>query len=198
MQPRQYWYEVALYAKDTGMKFIKRLPFFTLTLFTLTCGLLLQACDQTVDNTNEKLTTAKPIPSAKLDKSPANNIKTDSDNSKYLFDVTDHSLEELQELLQRAEEITKSQPDGFKDLEIVLILHGPDINMFTLQNYEKNRPLVDLAAKLDAFDIIDLRICETAMSIMGISRNDVPPFIESVPYAPAEINRLTDEGYINL
>ena len=189
---------MTLYAKDNVMKFIKRLPCFTLTLFTLICGLLLQACDQPVDNTKGTLITAEPVASEKLVKSPADNIKIDSDYSRYLFDVTEHSLEELQALLQRADEINDNRPDGFEDLEIVLILHGPDINMFTLQNYQKNKPLVDLAAKLDAFDIIDLKICETTMSSMGISRNDVPAFIESVPYAPAEINRLTDEGYINL
>ena len=88
-------------------------------------------------------------------------------------------------------------PD-FEDIEIVLVLHGPDINLFTHNNYKDNKTLVDLAAKLDAFNIIDMKICETSMSSMGVSRSEVPVFIESVPYAPTEIRNLTDDGYINL
>ncbi len=72
------------------------------------------------------------------------------------------------------------------------------INLFINKNYEKNKYIVDLAARLDAFDVIDMKICDTAMLELGVSRADVPAFIESVPYAPKEIERLTDEGYISL
>ena len=104
----------------------------------------------------------------------------------------------MQALLSRAEEIRETHADGYEDLEIVLVLHGPDIDIFRQQNYDKHKPLVDLAARLDAFDIIDMRICEATMSSMGVERSEVPAFIESVPYAPREISRLLDEGYINL
>ena len=109
-----------------------------------------------------------------------------------------HSPEELAELLQRAELIRETNAEGYEDLEIVLVLHGPDINFFREENYEKHKPIVDLAAKLDAFDIIDMKICETSMSSMGVERSEVPAFIESVPFAPAEIRRLQEDGYINL
>ena len=66
------------------------------------------------------------------------------------------------------------------------------------KNYEKNKELVDLAAKLDAFNVIDLKICEKSLSSRGVSQDEIPSFIEPVPYAPDEIKRLTEEGYINL
>ncbi len=119
-------------------------------------------------------------------------------NNSYLFDVSDHSLEELEALLGRADEITQMSSDDYDKLDIVMILHGPDIDWFTQQNYEQNKQLVDLAEKLDAYDIIDMKVCETAMSSLGVEREEIPPFIESVPYSPDEMKRLLKEGYINL
>ena len=122
-------------------------------------------------------------------------------NKSYLFDVSDHTYEELEALLQRAAEISQLQPenyDQYDQLDIVMILHGPDIDWFTLRNYEQNRRLVDLAARLDAFEIIDMKVCETVMDMRGVRREEIPSFIEPVPYAPDEIKRLLNEGYINL
>ena len=119
-------------------------------------------------------------------------------NKSYLFDITNHSFEELESLLQRAQEISQFDKENYKNLEIVMILHGPDIDWFTQKNYEKNKRLIDLAAKLDAFDIIDMKVCETSMNNRGVNRDDIPAFIESVPYAPDEMKKLTEEGYISL
>jgi len=57
---------------------------------------------------------------------------------------------------------------------------------------------VDLAKKLDTFDIIDLKVCETTMESLEIDRNQIPTFIEPVPFAPNEIKRLSDDGYTHL
>lgn len=126
------------------------------------------------------------------------NLDLNMDNSRYLFDVTKHGKKELQTLLNRVEEIHLTEREKYEGLDLVLILHGPDILLFTNDNYKENKPLVDLAARLDAFGMIDLKICETYMSMADIQRSEVPPFIESVPFAPREIERLTDIGYINL
>ena len=79
-----------------------------------------------------------------------------------------------------------------------MILHGPDIGWFTIDYYNDNRELVDLAKRLDTFDIIDLKVCETTMENMEIDRKQIPAFIASVPYAPGELIRLSNEGYIHL
>ena len=120
------------------------------------------------------------------------------ENKSYLFDVSMHSIAELEALLARAEEVSQTHPKDFEDLEIVMIIHGPDIDWFTHQNYEYNRKLVDLAARLDAYDVIDMKVCEKTMQKRGVSANDLPEFIESVPYAPVEIDKLLNEGYISL
>jgi intracellular sulfur oxidation DsrE/DsrF family protein len=120
------------------------------------------------------------------------------DNKRYLFDVTDHSIEELQALLQRTEEISQLISDEFDNLEIVMILHGPDLDWFTQEHYDKNKDLVDLAARLDTLGIIDLKACATAMESRGIDSTGLPAFIEPVPYAPDEIARLQKQDYTSL
>lgn len=172
--------------------------------FLIVIGLmLLGACEQ--NESNKVSTSATPqlqealqVKTVAIAESTEENSQFNIGNTKYLFDVSDHSPTELESLLQRAEEIRETHADGYDDLDIVLILHGPDINIFRQENYNKHKPLVDLAAKLDAFDIIDMKICEKSMSVMGVERSEVPAFIESVPYAPDEIRRLGEEGYINL
>ncbi len=120
------------------------------------------------------------------------------DNTRYLFVVAEHPVGELQALLQRADDIARTSRDQFDQLDIVLVIHGPNIDLFTQRNYEKNKQLIDLAARLDAARVLDLKMCETSMRHYGISREQVPSFIEAVPYAPDEIKRLDEAGYINL
>jgi len=201
------------------MKSHKQIQSFIVLLFGI---LLLSACDQgeqtsavTVDPVTSKTETVLELTGP----APTLHVQSDSQitigNKRYLYDISEHSIEELQSLLQRAEEITQTGAENLEDLEIaeeitqtgaenledleiVMILHGPDIGWFTLDSYDDNKELVDLAKRLDAFDIIDLKVCETTMEYMEIDRNQLPPFIESVPYAPDEFNRLSDEGYTHL
>ena len=119
-------------------------------------------------------------------------------NKQYIFDINGHTLEELKSLLNRADEINVSQREDFAGLDIVLILHGPDIKLFTYTNYERYKDLIDLAARLDAFGVIDMKICEKSMSELGITINDFPPFIEPVPYARQTMTELTNSGYLKL
>lgn len=119
------------------------------------------------------------------------------DNKQYLFDVSSHSLEDLENLLARAEKISTSQDEQYDELEIVIILHGPDINWFN-QNLPENERLIDLAKELDDKNIIDLRVCDRSIEHHGYSRSNIPEFIESVPFGPTEIQTRLDEGYINL
>jgi uncharacterized protein len=139
--------------------------------------------DNTVDPINKTEDTSKQI---------------DIGNTRYLFVVADHTTEELKSLLLRADELARSGTADPDELDIALVIHGPTVGMFTEDNYENNREMIDLAAKLDAFKVIDLKICEMSMSNMGVKREQVPRFIESVPFAPDEIERLKTNGYINL
>jgi hypothetical protein len=113
-----------------------------------------------------------------------------------VLDVSVHSLDELRVLLDRAEELAmRPQAQGEK-AGIVLVLHGPEVEFFAISNYPRYKDVVDRAARLDAFDVVDVKICRTMMEHLGVERDDIPAFIEQVPYGPGEMERLVREGYV--
>ena len=81
---------------------------------------------------------------------------------------------------------------------VVVILHGSEAISFTSTGYASNRMLVDQAARLSAYRLIDVRMCETWMQENEIAPEDIPAFVKTVPYAPEEIERLEAEGYVPL
>ena len=115
---------------------------------------------------------------------------------KAVLDITVHTIDELKVLFDRAEEIALApQPPG-GEASVVLVLHGPEVEFFAISNYDKYKDIVDQAARLDAFDVVDVKICQTMMEISGIPRDDIPAFIEQVPLGSAEVEKLVREGYV--
>lgn len=172
--------------RDNKRLLIIVIAFFHLIYFT--------ACDNQEQhkNKNPTLVTSETLIQKK------NNNNFIIENKSYLFDLKGHSLSELEALLERTEEVTMTQSSEYKNLEIVMVIHGPDIEWFTQQNHTNNQKLLDLAARLDADDIIDMKVCETTMKFHGVERKDIPEFIDSVPYAPVEIENRLRDGYFNL
>jgi intracellular sulfur oxidation DsrE/DsrF family protein len=125
---------------------------------------------------------------------------SNADNAaqKFLFDLVGHSEQELLSLMNRAKQMAESAQDNRDTLEIALVLHGPDIDFFAAPNYTRYQQLVDLAAQLDAYDVIDFKACSVALEKRGFDRPDIPAFIELVPFGPDEIERLRESGYITL
>lgn len=109
----------------------------------------------------------------------------------YIAHIELHTAEELLGSLQRAEIL---QQDGRfvvgKDAPIVFILHGPEARSLLLSSYEDNKKLVDLAARLTAFEVVDIKVCETWMGSQSLDASRLPPFIGTVPFGPAEEKRL--------
>ena len=98
-------------------------------------------------------------------------------------------------LLQRAEKIASGQ-DVYRTREpVMLVLSGDEIELFKRDNYRDNKALVDLAARLDAFNIIDVKVCRHWTGQRGIELTDLPPFIEGVSSADQESKRLESAGY---
>ncbi|MAT84660.1 MAG: hypothetical protein CMQ43_08960 [Gammaproteobacteria bacterium] len=113
--------------------------------------------------------------------------------SRVYLQISPDGADELDELFAALEDSVaadEAQPDP-----VVVVLHGSEASRFLRRNYLDNQPLVDRAAKLKAFDRIDLRMCETWMRRNGVVRDDLLPFIDTVPLAPEEVDRLEREGY---
>jgi hypothetical protein len=121
---------------------------------------------------------------------------TDEVPAKALLDVTVHTIEGLRVLFERAEKLAMAPSPKGEAASVVLVLHGPEVEFFSIKNYDRYRDIVDQAARLDAFDVVDVKICQTMMGARGIEQNDIPSFIEQVPYGPGEVERLKQEGYV--
>ncbi len=78
-----------------------------------------------------------------------------------------------------------------------LVVHGPEVSVFFKREYPQNKTLVDLAARLSAFGVVDILVCETRMGVMGRSTVELFPFVGTVPFGPDEEKRLiADEGFL--
>ena len=110
---------------------------------------------------------------------------------RYYFDLAPRSIEELdsivETLLPEANAPTHTAP-------LVVVLHGDEAFAFLRSRYSEHRVLVDRTALLDAYGVIDLKMCATWMRLNGVSTDDIPPFIETVPLGSAEIARLRERG----
>ncbi len=116
--------------------------------------------------------------------------------SRYLAQIEAHTVEEFARLLQRAEAAI-TEDETYPQFEpIEFILHGSEAAFFVRSNYPQFREIVDRAARLDAFGVIDIKICEGWMSLRNVQRAELPAFVETVPYGPAAEKQLLREGYI--
>lgn len=117
---------------------------------------------------------------------------------KFMFSVTLHRQKEIQSLLDRADQLSRSMRTQGNQSRIALILHGPEIRFFTTPNYERNKNIVDRAARLDGDEVIEIKVCKTKMDELGIKEKDIPAFVEIIPYAPEEEKKLLKQGYVYL
>lgn len=113
-----------------------------------------------------------------------------------VLDISVHTLEGLKVLFDRAEQLAMRPQAQGGEASVVLVLHGPEVEFFSIRNYEKYKDMVDQAARLDAFDVVDVKICQTMLDIQGIESDDIPSFIEQVPFGPDEVERLRRQGYV--
>ena len=114
---------------------------------------------------------------------------------KLQANITLHTLDELKQLLDQAEKIANGDTEYNTSEPIAVVLHGEEIKAFMRTNYRENKSLVDLAARLDAFNVIDVKVCKRWMGANGIMISDLPPFVEPVPFGAGERVRLEEVGY---
>ena len=118
--------------------------------------------------------------------------------SRYIARIELHTADELMGSLQRAEML--QQEGSFKvgvDTPIAFVLHGPEAESLFSSRYAENQSLVNLAARLTAFKVVDIKVCETWLGGKALDASELPPFIGTVPYGPAEEKRLLkQEQYV--
>jgi len=105
-----------------------------------------------------------------------------------------HTAEELQALLTRAEELSRSV-DYRNNEPVRLVLSGDEIAIFVRSSYRGNKALVDLAARLDAFNVVELKVCQNWMARNQVETADLPAFLDPVTNGAEEVTRMQLEGY---
>ncbi len=116
----------------------------------------------------------------------------------YVFDITVQNVEQLDAILERADQLKgQYSPNDFGRIE--LVLHGKELNLFRKKNYQKYMQIVEKARDLDAHNLVDIKACQTVMQSLMIDQSELPDFIEQVPFAPTEIERLeVQKGFTRL
>ena len=116
----------------------------------------------------------------------------------YVFDITVQNVEQLDVILDRADKLRDQFSPG-QHGRIALVLHGQELMLFRKSNYRQFMAIVDKARSLDRHHLIDIKACQTGMRSLQIDQSELPDFIEQVPFAPVEIQRLErEQGYTRL
>lgn len=144
---------------------------------------------------------ADPSPRVASATAPSGMVKTESDQTSVVQEqrlqanVELHTTDELRALLEKAEKISNGDTEYNTQEPVAVVLHGEEIRAFVRSNYREHKDLVDLAARLDAFNVVDVKVCRRWMGMNGITESDLPPFVEPVPWGAAERDRLERSGY---
>lgn len=115
-----------------------------------------------------------------------------------LADIRVHDADELLSTLMRVDELFERGDIAVgTDLPVVFLLHGNEAKTLYRDQYEQNKAVVDLAAKLSAFGVVDIKVCERWAGNQGLDKSNLQPFVGTVSFAAAEKRRLLEEqGYI--
>lgn len=116
-------------------------------------------------------------------------------SQKLQANIVLHTQAELEQLLAQAEAISNNEEQYNLNQPIAVVLHGEEIKAFVRANYRTNKALVDLAARLDAFKVIDIKVCKRWIGQNNIMLNQLPAFLEPVPFGADEKARLQRSGY---
>jgi intracellular sulfur oxidation DsrE/DsrF family protein len=119
------------------------------------------------------------------------------DGQYYVVDIELQTVEQLSQLLERAEQLLLAGAVQQDDVaEVTFVLHGPVLRNLLRRNYLDNKRTVDLAASLSALGVIDIKACRTWMGGNGVNEEELQPFVETVSYGPSEVQRLQQKNYI--
>lgn len=116
----------------------------------------------------------------------------------YLARINLDKADQVYEALQRAEAYFQKKQQSNANLSpavppIAFVIYGPDVGIFFKQNYTDFKPIVDLAARLSALEVIDIKVCQVSYEREGLDKSTLFPFVTTVPFGPEEISRLLED-----
>ena len=121
---------------------------------------------------------------------PAEENPLQADVPGYVADLRVHTAEEFERVLERVDELFNQARHGERLAPVVFLMHGEEARVMFKASYPDHKRAVDLAAKLSAFGVIDIQVCDYWLDKRKLPRSEVQPFVNFVPYAPKEKKRL--------
>ncbi len=127
---------------------------------------------------------------------PAQENPLHADVPGYVADLRVHSAEEFERVLERVDELFNQAQHGERFAPVVFLMHGDEARVMFKASYPDHKRAVDLAAKLSAFGVIDIQVCDYWLDQRKLPRSEMQPFVDFVPFAPKEKKRLiSKENY---
>ncbi|WNO09607.1 acyl-CoA transferase [Teredinibacter sp. KSP-S5-2] len=111
----------------------------------------------------------------------------------YVARIALDSPEDLKRALLRAESLYLDGKVEEVGKPLAFIIHGPEVEIFFKENYQQYKEIVDIAARLTAFKVVEVQVCETRMGVQGKEKSSLVPFVGTVPFGPSAIDELINK-----
>jgi intracellular sulfur oxidation DsrE/DsrF family protein len=105
--------------------------------------------------------------------------------------------DEVIEALMRVEAYHQQVGFNVDHPPVAFVIFGPPVALFFKDSYRENRQIIDLAARLVALEVIDVKVCEFSYQAEGLDSNNLLPFVSTVPFGPDEVTRLVQTEKYN-
>lgn len=111
--------------------------------------------------------------------------------------LIERSAEHLNQALLQAEQYAQANASTLK-APVLVVLNGEEIAAFERKHYREQKQLVDLAARLSAFEIIEIRVCEKTLEERLVHRSELPSFLQPIKNGAAYLAEKQRQGYASL
>jgi intracellular sulfur oxidation DsrE/DsrF family protein len=124
-------------------------------------------------------------------------VTDDISNDGLIARIDFEQADQILDALQRAEAYYQEGGLNLNHPPMAFVIYGPPVAIFFKDNYRDNKAIVDLAARLTALNIIDVKVCEFSYEAEGLDTDNLLPFVTTVPFGPDEETRLVEDERYN-
>ena len=114
--------------------------------------------------------------------------------SGFVARVDLEKADDLLSALRRAEAYYQAEGMNLDHPPVAFVVFGSPVAMFFKKNYQQYSEVVDLAAKLTALKVIDVKVCKYSFVKEGLDNKNLLPFVSTVPFGPDEVVRLIEQA----
>ena len=115
-------------------------------------------------------------------------------HSGFIARIELEKADDLLSALRRAEAYYQAEGMNLNHPSVAFVIYGPPVAMFFKKNYQQYSEVVDLAAKLTALKVIDVKVCKYSFVKEGLDNKNLLPFVSTVPFGPDEVVRLIEQA----